>query len=573
MAQTYTNASLPGGSEWRKRHPSEPIPSTPLSLTPPSDDYRQRPGYQRDPAEQDPTQPDPVAAARDFLGPSALPQPGETRTANGETRTWDGQGWVLSDGANSGPYVGPGGFQVSNTDTPGQAFGHEIGRTVGEASLGLLRSPMDALKGLFHLPGQAVSGLKTLAQDPSLLGEIPEALQAVGNTTPFSAETDPKEMGSLLGQVLLGAKGGQTAALAKPYVRPAVGLAGKALTGTGKAMTAVGETTRGAGSIGAAFGLGTGNVPGAVAAMTVPPMLRGAGRLMQKGGATLEQVGSRTPATPVVDPYLPSRSGIPRSTEVPGSSWPDPRMARPNSGDIHPAIRGLDDFSVDPYKPSVSGYEPTSVGDGLHPDIAGLAPPPQTTPLVSPLEFPPSAVPRPRLRGLWEPQGGTRSPSLTAVEDLPQSWQKTGATPTSYGYGPTRQPQPPSMFEKVYGPDTAPTDAAGNPIGMGSVDMTGRTTGGNPMSDIADFEGMQDFTFEGGLNTQPAAVRIPGKGDTIVYPFETRNHRVSIDALKALAAQDPAAYAARVGNSFLKNPNGVYEMDRASRRPRAKSQQ
>ena len=489
MAQTYTNASLPGGSDWRKRYPSEPIPSTPLSLTPPPDDYRQRPGYQRDPAEQDPTQPDPVAAARNFLGPSTPPQPGETRTANGETRTWDGQGWVLSDGATAGPYVGPGGFQVSSSDTPGQAFGHEIGRTVGEASLGLLRSPLDALKGLFHLPGQALSGLKTLAQDPSLLGEIPEALQAVGNATPFSAETDPKEMGSLLGQVMLGAKGGPTAALAKPLIRPAIGLTGKALTGTGKAMTAVGETTRGAGSIGAAFGLGTGNVPGAVAAMTVPPMLRGAGRIMQKGGAKLEQVGANRPSIAAMKGAWQKtgardtsyKYGPPRqSTEVPGSSYPRTE-------------------------------------------------PPGTT-----------------------PEGGPVSDGWPAASTL-------------RGAQPPRSP----IFEDVFGPDTAPTDAAGNPIGMGSVDMTGRTTGGNPMGDFADFGDETPVTFEGGA-LPPAGVKIPGYGDRIVNPFEKRSHKKSIEALKALAEQDPSGWVNRVVESFLKNPDQVYEMDRTSPRPRAR---
>ena len=106
--------------------------------------------------------------------------------------------------------------------------------------------------------------------------------------------------------------------------------------------------------------------------------------------------------------------------------------------------------------------------------------------------------------------GETRAAESTAGRAFRQPKSPSAGAPTR-----------PSIFEDIYGPNTAPTTAAGEPIGMSSVKMEGRTLGGNPRSDIADFENVPNFTFEGAANARPGefppglSVDIPGFGPRI----------------------------------------------------------
>lgn len=100
---------------------------------------------------------------------------------------------------------------VSSTPPPDTGFAFQPGESTGAAMLryggeelkGFAWSPIDALKGLAHLPAAVAQGwteaIPTLIQNPSLLAEAPAAIK---DAVAYYGQ-HPDELGSLLGQAVM----------------------------------------------------------------------------------------------------------------------------------------------------------------------------------------------------------------------------------------------------------------------------------------------------------------------------------------------------------------------------------
>lgn len=217
-----------------------------------------------------------------------MPEMGERRTSGGETREWTGSGWARVQAAAAAPPQAPAGaerYQPGLGDDYGSAFLGELARTGKEAALGVARSPWDMLKGVLGLPGQVVKGLTqdlpTLLKDPSLLKEAPTAVaQGVKDLG-----DNPREAGSLLGQMLLAPKlpaAGETALARGP------GIVGRGMAKVGRGVEATGTSLAGNGLVRTALGGYAAGPVGAAGAAIAPKALELAGKGLQRGGKVLE---------------------------------------------------------------------------------------------------------------------------------------------------------------------------------------------------------------------------------------------------------------------------------------------
>lgn len=354
---TYTNRDLPGGAGWRERHPDEPVPSSPLPKL-----FGMIP--------EEPV--DPLIGAKAFLKehPADSPRLGEQRTQGGVTGQWDGQTWRK--------VAAPEGDVLTSSleDGPMMAATTSLMQTAGSAAKGLARSPWDMLKALPQMPGTVYKGLTqdipALMRDPSLLKEIPAAAKMGANYL----GNNPEEAGSLLGQVLLGE--------------------GARLPGVKSAAV---QGLRTAGELGGG--------PAMKAATAMAGRIPVVGDMVKSG---IEAYKSSRPDVPDVgDPYMPNQSRV----STPNKFYPPD----PSSGELHPAIQGLDDMRADPYMPNQSP-KPRYRSNPLQP-----APPPVE---------------------LGLPKG-----SFAGDRTVPSA----------------RSP----MAEAIYGPADAPTDHAGRPVGLASI--------------------------------------------------------------------------------------------------------
>lgn len=231
----------------------------------------------------------------------AAPAPG-TKNRYGEV--WDGTQWndpadqFLASVAPPAPAAAaPPDDDGSFKFKPGESTGGAMLRYAGNELLGAARSPIDALKGLLHLPGAIKKGwtedIPALIRDPSLLREAPQAAVDAGTYL----ATHPTELGSQLGQVLL-AKAAPAAAPAVADATARGGLAATrgALRTTGRVTSAVGRgaeavggspVIRHAGTWGAGGAMLKGEPMLAAGLGAAPYVLRGGGRLAQRVGGAL----------------------------------------------------------------------------------------------------------------------------------------------------------------------------------------------------------------------------------------------------------------------------------------------
>lgn len=297
----------------------------------------------------------------------------------------------------------PNGERLSFVDDPARYLGH--------MSKGLLHSPFDLVKGFLGIPGQVVKGLTqdlpTLVKDPSLLLETPGMLKDAAHF----ANTKPDEMGSLLGQMLLG-----------PHVPGAVNTAlAKGPSIVGKGVSAVGKGAEAAGTSRilkraqalAPIEAATGHIGPAIASAVAPPVLEYGGKLLQRGGAALEGLDlaykgkvpfAREAAPEVVDPADVMREKVAGAREDVGAGFSRKVASKLNglkssatdishptaevagAGDLFPyqkdAIDGLrgarntqslvdvPDIYDNPWENDLSAVKPTTLSDS--PSFKGL---------------------------------------------------------------------------------------------------------------------------------------------------------------------------------------------------------
>lgn len=207
-----------------------------------------------------------------------------------------------------------------------KAAGKELARTAGETAIGLARSPVDILKGLFGLPGQVVEGAKqigNLAADPSLLLESGRAakmgIDYIGD--------HPREGGSLIGQMLLAPKVPEAA---KFVAEKAPAVVGKTVSAVGRGAEAVGGSApaRGLGALGALEEAIHGRLGGTLLA-AVPPAL-------EYGGRALQSVGDKIANVDVMQ-------GLSRAVNrlTPGEQFTEPTAADGMRTDVEAARNNL----------------------------------------------------------------------------------------------------------------------------------------------------------------------------------------------------------------------------------------
>jgi hypothetical protein len=120
-------------------------------------------------------------------------QIGETKTVNGVTGRWDGQGWERSDAAPEGVAGASSMFHPGLGDTPLTAAAQELARTGGQTLKGLLRSPLDLASNAISTVAHPIDAIKGVAQAVTHPGDVVNAIGA-----------DPSLGGSMIGQLLMG---------------------------------------------------------------------------------------------------------------------------------------------------------------------------------------------------------------------------------------------------------------------------------------------------------------------------------------------------------------------------------
>jgi hypothetical protein len=192
----------------------------------------------------------------------------------------------------------------SSTETPTEAFMGEVGRTAGEAGIGLLKSPLDLIKNTL---GMVRHPIDTIENTANAVAHPVDTFNALGD--------NPREAGSLLGQMLIAPKVPgmmKTAALEGPgVVGRTMGTVGRGLEAGGSAVLdakgPLGMTAAGT----AAFGH-----PGyAALEFGVPFAAKYGGRGIQRLGASLEGLKlASAPEVPV--PLDTNLSGMMLSPEA-----------------------------------------------------------------------------------------------------------------------------------------------------------------------------------------------------------------------------------------------------------------
>ena len=160
-------------------------------------------------------------------------------------------------------------YQATEADTPFTAGAQELARTAKEAGIGVLRSPLDLISSILH-PIDTVKGMANTVAHPV------DALHHL--------EDNPRDAGSLLGQLLLGKAAGAVDLPAAAGT--AADVVGRGTEAVGRGMTAVGESApaRGAAALNAVVRPGMSSM----AELAIPPALEYGGRLLQKGGKSLQ---------------------------------------------------------------------------------------------------------------------------------------------------------------------------------------------------------------------------------------------------------------------------------------------
>ena len=238
---------------------------------------------------------------------------------------------ILADDGSVQPYTPPEAAEQPEMyhpglgDDPTSAALGELLRTGKEAGIGLARSPLDVIKGLFNLvtsPVEAVKGVGSVIAHPL------ETIETLGD--------NPREAGSALGQLLLGKVG-------LPRVPRAVGKVPGAVSAIGRGMENAGvvasEFTGGRGILGAGAAMGGSPLAGAAIAAT-PSILKYGGKGIQAVGSGLERLKEAVLA-PRAAPVEQAATRV--SREVPyrmEPSAPDVPAMSPRRGQLLEQLQG-----------------------------------------------------------------------------------------------------------------------------------------------------------------------------------------------------------------------------------------
>ncbi len=227
--------------------------------------------------------------------------------AGGSSGYLGDDGEPLADPINaSTPRQLPARADVRLDDTPGM-FGsagrRELMRTGKEAAIGLARSPLDAVKGLF---GMVAHPIDTVTNTASAVMHPLDTIEALGD--------DPRAAGSMLGQVLLGKYAAPKVMPAlrasAPAVARGVAGAGRAAGAVGRGMEAVGESApaRHMGSFGA-MEAALRMDPKGLALAAAPAALKYGGKAVQAGGRLLERAPAAMESLMGGDPLEAAAAG------------------------------------------------------------------------------------------------------------------------------------------------------------------------------------------------------------------------------------------------------------------------
>lgn len=188
------------------------------------------------------------------------------RTVNGETREWNGTAWMpIPNPSEAVAMHHPGEFE-----TPGEAFVSELGRTGKEAAIGLARSPLDLVKNTL---GMVAHPIDTISGTAHAIAHPVETVKAFGD--------NPREAGSVLGQLLLGKVGAPeipgVVDAAPEVIGKGVGAVGRGLEAAGTSRPARLMNYAGAGAL--AYG---GNPIKGAMMLAGPKLAEMAGKGLQK---------------------------------------------------------------------------------------------------------------------------------------------------------------------------------------------------------------------------------------------------------------------------------------------------
>ena len=247
-------------------------------------------------------------------------------------------------------------------DTPGM-FGsagrRELLRTGKEAAIGLARSPLDAVKGLFGMVAHPIDAVTNLA---SSVAHPLDTIEALGD--------DPRAAGSLLGQVLMGRmagpKVGAVARSSAPALAEGAATVGRGVGAVGRGMEAVGASAPAKhlaswGGVEAAMAMD----PKGLALAAAPTALKYGGKGVQAAGRLLERAPSAMDSLMAPEagldaaaaarrPVLDRAMGIGRETPPPMTPWaPDEAFAADAwpAADVAPAATVADDVAPNWIRP------------------------------------------------------------------------------------------------------------------------------------------------------------------------------------------------------------------------------
>ena len=209
----------------------------------------------------------------------------------------------------------PARYEPGLADTPTTAIVNELARTGKEAGIGLARSPVDAVKGLFQLAAHPIEAVKGTAR---AVAHPVETFNALGD--------NPREAGSILGQLLLGKVGLPKVPAALARVPEAVSAAGRGAETAGTALAESKIGGFGIPGLGALEAITRGD-PTGLAVAASPYALKYGGKGLQKVGGGLEALKEallRPSATPDEAGTVSRWHSLPKSTEVPYRSTQTP---------------------------------------------------------------------------------------------------------------------------------------------------------------------------------------------------------------------------------------------------------
>lgn len=230
-----------------------------------------------------------------------MPDKGEIRRGATEAVQWDGSRWTpLPSDDKSERY------QPALSDDYASAFTHELARTGKEAAIGLARSPIDLVKNTIGMVAHPIDAVTNTAH---AIAHPVDTFNALGD--------NPREAGSLLGQLLLAPK---VPGALKATAAEGPALVGRGLGTVGRGMEAAGTAvldSRGGLPLGmtAAGTAASGHPIAAAAEIGVPLAAKYGGKGLQAVGRSLE--GLKRATAPDVPPRPNSvLSGVTLSPEA-----------------------------------------------------------------------------------------------------------------------------------------------------------------------------------------------------------------------------------------------------------------